>query len=1323
MSVDHDRASTKSGSLRRSRVSTVSSVSSVSSPVGSNAPLPMRPPATIEPSPRIDPQRSGHSAEEYFYEMATTTPSSASSPMRNALERRKSSSYGRSSRSTRDHISARDLIRLLLSEQRDSKEALTILNKTAERLELETQRANDAERRLQEANDRWKLINQARLQAQSEASRTSEELRLYKLQLDTAQSQIARANDMITQTDREKTLAEDEAAKAKRLAKKYELETLIQKARDEGRRLGRVQGLREGREQGYDLALDEAYVQGRKDVRDRYVDNYGPDGDYGYDDEGEEYASEQRYDETEGDIPAMRPPPPPDPVMEPVPQRQMSVPQRQMPVPQEQTLIQQRRMPAQRQQEMPSYPQVRADAPEQMFAAAAGPSPSVRSNRFMGRLQRFGRGGSSIVGSNAEVTRVTPDVADTADNELVHTVTTPNMRMRRVQDPMHMPEPNFNPNPSDVPPISIYNNSSSPVHPHVDFPPDGYVPPMRDDGMIHLPPPHELQPAPPTPNQISSPLPPPPSLPRPNMPPTHSHREQDFMYTNDQPPRDGRHRYQKSVAESVASTNTSNLSILSPPGPSRSSIAQPRLSAIPESSPSGSMHQADFDGTMPPVRPLSRSSVNKYGGSDALGMNGVYQAGNSGSFDDPDRGYGPRDTDSIRAGDVASPYSSHSIRTGYSGPRKPSRLTTPAPLARGPVPAYARPRVHSGTTDSGFDARSMRGRERVAGSEHGRSRPIAMANSVPADPPEITIEPPSRSESLQSRKTNVPHDSTMSPGMPVYERPVSPPMPSSVPGMPKGFVPGTPLASIDEDMPEGFVPTTPRASQPPPGFVPVSPVIPEGAPLGFIPTTPMAPEGAPLGFVPTTPLVPEGAPLGFVPTSPAAPDGAPPGFIQISPAASESAPPGFVPVSPAVLEGAPPGFVPVSPAVPKGAPPGFIPVSTTIPTNPLPGEGYQAVSPNLSITGALPILIRPGNGEGPYYSVPTASPHSNRMSFGENEFGTQNRHGASEWSGRSAQGDDRSVSHTPRLVRGPEIYGGFEPPRPGTSMSGRQSFAGDTAPVIPNVSVYQNSRPTSPGMRRASRVSFGDPASVPIPSTAAPSLARTGRSSSYTSSRADSRTRTAGPAVARSSSARSEVSRAKVYPYGPPAVVPTSGRSSSYVPSGMPPAGLSSPYSRRLDSHPEDDDELVPSPHSSTYTLTTPPTGAHNLPGAVYSAAPTSRSASAYSSTGRARRAPLPMSTEDGRTPRHPSSPNRSSVFIPPDPAQTAAIYGRTAARPMNEFTDRNPALHRSASGVSMRSNRSYERFDKNDYVDPAVLASGGTTLLPLPGTGSSRRR
>jgi len=70
--------------------------------------------------------------------------------------------------------SSRDLARLLGYEEREAKEMLYNAN---EQLRVQKQRADDAEKRLQDLTTRLKVVNDARLLALQESARANEELR------------------------------------------------------------------------------------------------------------------------------------------------------------------------------------------------------------------------------------------------------------------------------------------------------------------------------------------------------------------------------------------------------------------------------------------------------------------------------------------------------------------------------------------------------------------------------------------------------------------------------------------------------------------------------------------------------------------------------------------------------------------------------------------------------------------------------------------------------------------------------------------------------------------------------------------------------------------------------------------------------------------------------------------------------------------------------------------------------------------------------------------------------------------------------------------
>ncbi|EJD04160.1 uncharacterized protein FOMMEDRAFT_155280 [Fomitiporia mediterranea MF3/22] len=690
-------------------------------------PLPIKPPGNLPPgSIGVDPRLAGNTADEYYNDIVTTPSDEVPASPSQALSRRRTSSHGlshshshshspshgHSSRRTRSHSSAREVLRLLLkAEGTDSREALAMLRRAHDRLESENLRANEAERRVQEANDRWKVINQARLQAQAEASRINEELRLYKLQLETAQQQIARANDMIAQTDKEKDKAEDEAAKARRLAKKYEIESLIQKAREEGRRIGRQQGLQEGMENAY--YDDRAYGRDYYDRDRELYENGRPYDEQTYD--GRTIIDDDRYtnDYREDGRHPMQYVPNPQGTADPRVQRSRPTPRTPTGIP----------------------PRTRSVPGE---ASSRGPRNSILNG--LSRLGRGRRHGPEMDRNVAVNPSNAPDVASIVDEMPVNPITSPlpaeEISQVNHTTPVRMPEPDFNPDPNDVPPISMPNRPRSPAHPPIHIPPDGYIPSQGLDGSIRLPPPHELGQAPPTPRSYDSPLPNASNLP-PAEPAVLPQRERspitrDYGLPQEQSRPSRRHRYQKSVADSDDSIATGAFSLVSPPDGRQTLMRDNRLSAIPEhdpryASPSGSMRQAE--GAMYPGTPRSRSSRR----GDA------YISPEPVMVEEPP----------VRP-DLGAAFSPRSTRSGF-GPPRPSRLTTPAPLAPSlgadnyDQPAYTRPRINSVASGSdiggpiggpGGTPRPSRSRNMTPASEYRRSRPPTATG---VQTPEITI--------------------------------------------------------------------------------------------------------------------------------------------------------------------------------------------------------------------------------------------------------------------------------------------------------------------------------------------------------------------------------------------------------------------------------------------------------------------------------------------------------------------------------------------------------------------------------------------------------
>ncbi|EKM59755.1 uncharacterized protein PHACADRAFT_250460 [Phanerochaete carnosa HHB-10118-sp] len=140
-------------------------------------------------------------------------------------------------------------MKLLVSEETEAKQTRRFLRSALARLDNETVRAQEAEKRALELAERFKVVNDARIQAQQELQRVNEELRLYKVQYDSAQRELIRGQELLKSLEAQRDDAETHAAKARSTARRLKEENLMMRAREEGRRAGYAEGLRRGMEQ------------------------------------------------------------------------------------------------------------------------------------------------------------------------------------------------------------------------------------------------------------------------------------------------------------------------------------------------------------------------------------------------------------------------------------------------------------------------------------------------------------------------------------------------------------------------------------------------------------------------------------------------------------------------------------------------------------------------------------------------------------------------------------------------------------------------------------------------------------------------------------------------------------------------------------------------------------------------------------------------------------------------------------------------------------------------------------------------------------------
>ncbi|OBZ70231.1 hypothetical protein A0H81_09710 [Grifola frondosa] len=158
-----------------------------------------------------------------------------------------------------------DFVKYLVNEGYESKQMRKVLRTALDRLDGETRRAQEAERRALELAERFKTVNDARLAAQQQVERANAELSMYKVQLDNAQREILRGSDLLKDIEAQRDDAEAAAARARSTARRLKEEKMVNLAREQGHK----QGFEEGMRRGYEQARAAGYNQRPLEIEDR----------------------------------------------------------------------------------------------------------------------------------------------------------------------------------------------------------------------------------------------------------------------------------------------------------------------------------------------------------------------------------------------------------------------------------------------------------------------------------------------------------------------------------------------------------------------------------------------------------------------------------------------------------------------------------------------------------------------------------------------------------------------------------------------------------------------------------------------------------------------------------------------------------------------------------------------------------------------------------------------------------------------------------------------------------------------------------------------
>jgi hypothetical protein len=143
-------------------------------------------------------------------------------------------------------LSPRMLAHVLARKERDSQQLHQLLKLTLGKLDEQSQRATDAERRATECLVRARAAMDARAQSDADAATARSELALYKIQLEQAQREISRAQEYLDGLEARRHDAEQDAARARSVARKLQEERAVEAALEHGKQQGFNEGLRQG---------------------------------------------------------------------------------------------------------------------------------------------------------------------------------------------------------------------------------------------------------------------------------------------------------------------------------------------------------------------------------------------------------------------------------------------------------------------------------------------------------------------------------------------------------------------------------------------------------------------------------------------------------------------------------------------------------------------------------------------------------------------------------------------------------------------------------------------------------------------------------------------------------------------------------------------------------------------------------------------------------------------------------------------------------------------------------------------------------------------
>ncbi|KAF8147705.1 hypothetical protein B0H34DRAFT_738953 [Crassisporium funariophilum] len=166
------------------------------------------------------------------------------------------------------------LIQLVIHKEYEAKESKKLLHAALVQLDLEVKKLAHAETRAraleEEQQSQGVKITQAVIEAQKEAAVAKEEVGLFKLQLDNSHRDLERVKSVVRAIEVERDDADRALVRARTTARQLKEQAILIQAREEGRREGFEEGLRQGRI----IHTDSAFIEASPRVRKASLDSH-----------------------------------------------------------------------------------------------------------------------------------------------------------------------------------------------------------------------------------------------------------------------------------------------------------------------------------------------------------------------------------------------------------------------------------------------------------------------------------------------------------------------------------------------------------------------------------------------------------------------------------------------------------------------------------------------------------------------------------------------------------------------------------------------------------------------------------------------------------------------------------------------------------------------------------------------------------------------------------------------------------------------------------------------------------------------------------------